>query len=158
MKNPSKLVRFLSMGGAISASFFSLSAAAAISCSVSLPDIDFGNVNATENRARVNPQLSVSCSGGPANGSLTYTVRLNYSGILQGVSSDTIPYELFKDSGRMMPWGLSGVSDTLSFTGAGVSRPNAASRMTIYGEVLGTNFRNVTPGTYSDTVGVTVEY
>ena len=158
MRSPSKLWWFARLSGMLALGLFAASAHAAISCSVSVPDIDFGTVNATENRVRVNPQLSVSCSGGHANGSLCYTVHLNYSGVMHGASADVIPYGLYKDSGRLMAWGSSGMSETLSFTAAGVSRPNAASRMTIYGEVLGANLRNVTPGAYADTVTVLVEY
>ena len=146
------------VSGMLASGLFAASAHAAISCSVSVPDIDFGTVNASENRVLGNPQLSVSCSGGHANGSLSYAVHLNYSGVMHGVSSDVIPYGLYKDSGRTMPWGNSGKSETVSFTAAGVSRSTTASRMTIYGEVLGANFRNVTPGAYTDTVTVVIEY
>ena len=139
-------------------SLLAMSTQAAISCSVSLPDVDFGSVNATENRVRVNPQLSVSCSGGAANGSLGYTVHLNYSGVMLGSGGGTIPYGLFKDGARTLPWGATGMSDVLSFSAAGVSRPNASSRMTIFAEVLGANFRDAVPGVYSDTVAVVLEY
>ena len=158
MRRRSKFTLITSLIGTVTSSVLAMSAHAVISCSISLPDIDFGAVNATENRVRVNPQLSVSCSGGAANGNLGYTVHLNYSGVMLGSGGGAIPYGLFKDGARTLPWGVSGMSDVLSFSAAGVSRPNASSRMTIYAEVLGSNFHDVAPGVYSDTVVVVLEY
>lgn len=131
---------------------------AAISCSVTLPDIDFGAVDATKHRVRVNPQLSVSCAGGPPHGSVGFTVHLDYSGTMQGTGTDTIPYGLYKDSARTLSWRGYGMSQVLHLNAAGLSRADSNSRMAIHAEVRGFDLRNVAPDAYQDTVIAILEY
>jgi len=81
-----------------------------------------------------------------ANG-LSVTSRL----MKGGPSNETIQYSLFSDSSRLTIWGNTVGVDTVSAIGNGSSQS-----FTVYGRIL----LQITPapGTYTDTVTVTVTY
>jgi spore coat protein U-like protein len=70
---------------------------------------------------------------------------------MSGGSSDFITYELFLDSNRTQRWGNTLNIDTLNQTGTGQSQAS-----TIFGRVAAQP--TPSPGSYSDTVTVTVTY
>ena len=70
-----------------------------------------------------------------------------------GSTNYYVPYELYKDSGRSTRWGNTLNSTTLSGTGTG-----AAQTIPIYGRVPPTTGPGTAPGTYSDTIQVTITY
>jgi spore coat protein U-like protein len=66
--------------------------------------------------------------------------------------SNTLGYQLYLDAGRSSVWGDgSASSSTSSGTGTG-----SAQTLTIYGRLP--SLANVVPGSYTDTVTVTVSY
>jgi spore coat protein U-like protein len=68
-----------------------------------------------------------------------------------GSTSETIKYNLYTNAGRSVIWGNTVSTDTVHATGNG-----AQQTYTIYGRVPGQN--TPTPGTYTDTITVTVTY
>ena len=62
-----------------------------------------------------------------------------------------VNYSLYSDSGRTTVWGNTVGTDTVAATGSGASQS-----YTVYGRV--TAQTTPAPGTYSDTVTVTVTY
>ena len=71
-------------------------------------------------------------------------------------NTDTIPYKLYKDSGRLNAWGDSGTNTLTGQIGAGTA-VSVTQKYPVYGRVLGTDL-NKTPDRYADTVTVTVTY
>ena len=66
-------------------------------------------------------------------------------------ASEQITYGLYQDSGRTQPWGDSVGTNTAAGTGSGLTQT-----FTVYGRVPAQN--TPSPGTYADTVVVTVSY
>ncbi|MGD9710563.1 MAG: spore coat U domain-containing protein [Thermomicrobiales bacterium] len=135
---------------------FPVSATVLSVCSVSALPLAFGNYDPTASvDLDATTSLDVLCTIGTS-----FTVGLN-----QGTSSgatvstramvngaDTLDYSLYQDSGRTTNWGNTPGTDTPSATVAGLS----ATSMTVYGRVP--QGQNVPPGSYLDTITVTVNY
>ena len=68
-----------------------------------------------------------------------------------GTPAGTLGYQLYTDAGRTNPWTDStGVAITgTGYTSTGTSTP-------VYGRVLAAGFANATPGSYTDSVTVTI--
>jgi spore coat protein U-like protein len=77
----------------------------------------------------------------------TTTTRL----LLNSNTSETIQYKLYQDSGHSTNWGNTVGTDTQSATGNGASQS-----YTVYGRVPPQT--TPTPGSYTDTITVTVTY
>lgn len=77
----------------------------------------------------------------------TTTTRL----LFNSSTSETVQYKLYTDSGHSTNWGNTVSTDTVHATGNGASQS-----YTIYGRIPPQT--TPTPGTYSDTVTVTVTY
>jgi|HubBroStandDraft_6_1064221.scaffolds.fasta_scaffold117093_3 spore coat protein U-like protein len=100
--------------------------------------------------------LNVQCTN-----STTYDIGLDAGTTTGGVvsqrllnngsTSETIKYNLYTNAGRSVIWGNTVSTDTVHATGNG-----AQQTYTIYGRVPGQN--TPTPGTYTDTITVTVTY
>jgi spore coat protein U-like protein len=88
----------------------------------------------------------IGLDAGTTSGGLVSQRLLNNSS-----TSETIKYNLYTDSGRATIWGNTVGTDTVHATGSG-----AQQTYTIYGRVPGQN--TPTPGTYTDTITVTVTY
>lgn len=121
-------------------------------CRVTAQNINFGNHGVLDTQVDANGGLGVTCTPGTA-----YTVGLNNG--LSGtgptarrmmLGSRSVVYGLYKDAARSQPWGNSGGTLT-SGTGAGT-----AQNLTVYGRVPAQT--TPSPGTYTDTVVVTVTY
>ena len=101
--------------------------------------------------------LSVTCTN-----TTPYTVALNAGANAGGASnfgsrtmksgSNTLAYQLYLDSGRSSVWG-DGTSSSSTSAGTGTG---SAQTLTIYGRLP--SLANVVPGSYTDTVTVTVSY
>ena len=65
--------------------------------------------------------------------------------------SHTIQYGIYKDSAHAQPWGNTVGTDTVSSAGIGSSQS-----FTVYGRIPPQT--TPTPGTYTDTITVTVTY
>jgi len=70
---------------------------------------------------------------------------------MAGSSGDLISYELYQDSGRTVRWGNTVNVDTVTGTGNGAVQTN-----TVYGRVAAQT--TPTPGSYADTITVSVTY
>ena len=75
----------------------------------------------------------------------TITTRLLING------ATTVQYKMFSNSGRTTNWGNTVGTDTVAGTGTGANQT-----MTIYGRVLSQT--TPAPGTYTDTVTITITY
>lgn len=121
---------------------------------VSTEDLDFGTEGVLSAAVQAAATLEVACTD-----TTPYTIGLN-GGTGPGGTTDlrqmssgtgTIGYGLFQDAARSVNWGDTTAGETVAATGAGV-----AQSYTIYGQVLAQ--ATPAPGTYTDTVTVTVTY
>jgi spore coat protein U-like protein len=132
----------------------------AASCTVSAQTMDFSSNQLIDITSNIDAQadITVSCTKDQA-----YWVSLD-AGLNDGGSgitarkmlkgSDTINYQLYRDSGRTQVWGLTngGTPDVVSDTGDGGNKTH-----TVYGRVP-SGQANPAVGTYNDTITVTVNY
>lgn len=131
---------------------FALQANVAPNCRVTAQNIDFGSHGFLDANVDAAGGLGVTCTP-----DTPYTVGLNNGLTGTGPTArqmtsgaQAVNYGLYKDAARSQPWGNSG-GDLATGTGAG-----AAQNLPVYGRVP----PQVTPapGTYTDTVIVTVTY
>lgn len=132
-----------------------LSITISATCSVvSATAINFGTMSAIAANVDQTSTLTVNCSSTtPYNVGLgvgggtgaTVAVRKMTSG------ANTVNYTLYRDAARTLVWGQTIGTDTTTGTGTGANQT-----LTIYGRVPAQTVPP--PGTYSDTVTVTVTY
>ena len=139
---------------------FNISATLISACSVSGATLSFGtavNPLSTAVPLDATSTLSVQCTNTTA-----YAVALNagtnaggasnFGGRAMASGANSIGYQLYSDTGRSTVWGDgSNSSSTVSGTGSG-----STQTLTIYGRVP--SLSGAVPGSYSDTVTVTVSY
>jgi spore coat protein U-like protein len=133
---------------------FTVTATNATNCSVSASTLNFGSAGVLRAALDATSSITVTCTN-----AAPYTVALN--GGLSGATnptqrklsqaSATITYGLYQDLGRTAPWGDSIGVNTMAGTGSGL-----AQTLTVYGRVPAQN--TPSPGTYSDTVVLTISY
>lgn len=133
------------------------------SCSVTAgaaSDITLGSVSSTATNTSGSNNISVTCSKttpyyiglAPSNNSTAGDGRM--SPTVLGSSSDTVPYQLRSVSATGPVWGNTATATTVG-NGVGDVGSGAAKTHTIYAVAPSANF---TPGSYADTVTVTVNY
>jgi spore coat protein U-like protein len=122
-------------------------------CTVSSATLAFGNYDPTGGNVDQSATFQVACTKGtPA------TVGLNTGGNAAGAvrrmanGTDFLVYELYKEAARTNVWGNSG-TDLVSLAAA---TSNAAQNLTVYGRLTG--LQDVSVGSYTDTVLVTVTF
>jgi spore coat protein U domain-containing protein, fimbrial subunit CupE1/2/3/6 len=133
---------------------FTVTATGATICSVSGATLNFGSVGVLRSAVDATGFVTVTCTN-----SLPYTIALdgglsgatNPTQRMMSQSSQRITYGLYQDSLRAQPWGDSAGSNTAAGTGSGL-----AQTLTVYGRVPVQT--TPSPGTYSDTVVVTISY
>jgi spore coat protein U-like protein len=133
---------------------FTVTATDASNCSVSASTLNFGSVGVLASAVNATSAVTVTCTN-----ALPYTIALD--GGLSGATNPTqramsqaaqqITYGLYRDSARAQPWGDSVGTNTAAGTGSGL-----AQTLTVYGRVPAQT--TPAPGTYSDTVVVTISY
>ncbi|RWE80846.1 spore coat U domain-containing protein [Mesorhizobium sp.] len=142
-----------SAGGSFRRATFSVQANVAANCSVTAQNINFGSHGVLDAAADATGGIAVSCTPGTA-----YNVGLNNG--LSGTSptarrmtlgGQAVTYGLYKDAARSEPWGGTIGTDTAAGVGAG-----ATQDLPVYGRVPAQS--TPPPGTYTDTVVVTVIY
>ncbi len=84
-------------------------------------------------------------AGANAGGAANFTARAIKNG------SNTLGYQLYTDSGRSQVWGNGVSSSTVAGTGTGSNQT-----LTVYGRLP--SLSGAVPGTYSDTVTITITY
>ncbi|SEL92115.1 Spore coat protein U (SCPU) domain-containing protein, partial [Roseateles sp. YR242] len=139
---------------------FQVTATVITSCNVSGAALNFGNTVDPLNTSvplDATSTLTVTCSnttpyavalnaGLNAGGASNFTARTMKSG------ANTLGYQLYLDSGRTTVWG-DGTASSSSKSGTG---SGSAQTLTVYGRVP--MLANVVPGSYTDTVTVTITY
>jgi spore coat protein U-like protein len=133
---------------------FTVTATNTTNCSVSASTLNFGSAGVLRAALDGTSSITVTCTS-----AAPYTVALN--GGLSGATnptqrklsqaSATITYGLYQDFARAVPWGDSVGVNTMAGTGSGL-----AQTLTVYGRVPAQN--TPSPGTYSDTVVLTISY
>lgn len=136
---------------------FNVTATVISSCSVSAADLAFGNYNPLSVVATAGTTtVTVTCSLlAPYNVGLA--IGTNGSSVtarkmkITGGGSDLLNYDLFRDAAHLLNWGNTVGTDTLSLVGTGL-----AVGSTVFGSIPAT--QNVSVGSYTDTITVTVTF
>jgi len=133
---------------------FTVTATNATQCSVSASTLNFGSTGVLRSAVDATSAITLTCTS-----AAPYTVALD--GGLSGATNPTqrkmsqaseqVTYGLYQDSARAQPWGDSTGTNTAAGTGSGL-----AQTLTVYGRVPAQS--TPSPGTYTDTVVVTVSY
>ncbi len=131
---------------------FSVTATIVKDCTVSATNLAFGNYTGAVNNST--STVSVTCTSGTA-----YTVGLS-AGLATGATVTTrkmqngsalLNYGLFSNSGHTTNWGDTSATNWVSGTGTG-----SAKGITVYGQIPAAQY--VKPGSYTDTITVSVTY
>ncbi|MGD1107175.1 MAG: spore coat U domain-containing protein [Terracidiphilus sp.] len=131
---------------------FSVTATIVKGCAVSATNLAFGNYTGAVNNST--STVSVDCTSGTA-----YTVSLS-AGLATGATvtsrsmqngSALLHYGLYSNSGHTTNWGNTSATNWVSGTGSGSAQP-----LTVYGQIPAAQY--VTPGSYTDTITVSVAY
>lgn len=123
-------------------------------CNVSATNVDFGSVGVLASNVDSTGSVTVRCtdstpyniglSAGTGSGATVASRRMT-SGV------KTVTYSLYSDSGRTSVWGNTIGTDSVSGTGTGLDQPYA-----VYARAPAQT--TPAPGTYTDTIVVTVTY
>jgi spore coat protein U-like protein len=140
-------------GGTLASTTASISGSVSPICSVSAGSLGFGTYSAAAATLGV-ASISVNCSNGGA-----YQVSLESGQYstgstrrMAGPGGNFLNYELYSNSGRSIAWGNgTAFGGQVSGTGSG-----SAQSLVVYGRIPASQLS--TPGSYSDSVIVTVEY
>lgn len=140
-------------GSSQTSSSFTVSAYVLPSCKVSASNMNFGSSGIIAANVDATATLTLTCSNGAP-----YTVSLSNgntgtSPILRKMvnGANSITYGLYRDAARSAQWGSTIGTNTASGTGNG-----SLQTMTVYGRVQPQN--TPAPGTYTDTIVVTITY
>lgn len=134
---------------------FQVTATVLSSCNVSATDLAFGTYDPlaaapTDGNSTVTVQctllapFSIGLNAGVGAGA-TVATRIMTAG------GNTLAYSLYQDAARATVWGNTPGSDTVAGTGTGIAVP-----FTVYGRIP--NGQNAAPGSYADTITVTVNF
>lgn len=132
-----------------------------LSCTVSATAVGFGTYTPF-NPSPVDSSgtVTVNCLGVLGG---TFTVKLNtggsgtYSPRRMYKGTDTLNYNLYTDSGRSTIWGDGTGGSSFQTVNCGLACLGADNNFTTYGRIPGSQNTTV-PGSYSDTITVTVEW
>jgi spore coat protein U-like protein len=133
---------------------FTVTATNVTICSVNASTLNFGSAGVLRAALDATTSISVTCTNAAPytvalDGGLTGAANPTQRKMVQG--AEQITYGLYQDSSRTVPWGDSAGVNTIARTGSGL-----AQGLTVYGRVPAQN--TPSPGTYSDTVVVTISY
>jgi spore coat protein U-like protein len=140
---------------ATTTSTFTVQVAITASCTItSASTLNFGTQGVLAANVDQTSTLQVQCTNttpynigldvGTGSGATVATRKLTSGG-------NTVNYSLYSDSGRTTVWGNTVATDTVASTGTG-----SAQSFTVYGRVPAQS--TPAPGTYTDTITVTVTY
>jgi spore coat protein U-like protein len=123
-------------------------------CLVSATGVNFGSSGPITSNVDATGTVTVQCTN-----STPYTVALNGGNAgasdptkrKMSKSAETITYGLYQNSARSQPWGSTSGTNTVGGTGTGSNQA-----LTVYGRVASQT--TPSPGTYTDSVVVTVTY
>jgi spore coat protein U-like protein len=138
---------------------FSVSAQVNPTCVInSASALSFPAYDPTQGAQAATSSISVNCTnttpfniglsaGGGSGASVANRVMTS--------GTNTLTYSLYQDSGHSTVWGNTVNTDTVAASGLGMASSNAIVK-TVYGQIP--NQPNAVPGSYADTVTVTVSY
>lgn len=137
---------------------FSVTATVEDSCAVSATDLGFGSYDPIAgSNLDASSAVTAKCTDGTGytigldagtGGGATTDNRL----MTLGGGTDTLSYDLYQDSARTTLWKELGSGSTVSATGNGMEQTHG-----VYGRIpSGQN--SAVPGSYSDTITVTISY
>jgi spore coat protein U-like protein len=140
---------------ATSSTTFQVTATVLSSCSVSATNLAFGTYDPlaaapTDGNSTVTVQctlqapFNIGLNAGVGSGA-TVATRVMTSG------ANTLNYSLYQNAARTTVWGNTPATDTVADTGTGIAVP-----FTVYGRIP--NGQNAAPGSYADTITVTVNF
>jgi len=126
-------------------------------CTVSTSKLDFGTVNPLSG-SNVNGTggISVTCTNGTgwtASANIGSGSGASFSARRLTSSTGTLNYNLYTDNTYATVWG-DGTGSTGTMTGTGTG---SAQSRTVYGRI-GSGQTTARPGSYADTVSVTISY
>ncbi|WP_107852345.1 Csu type fimbrial protein [Oceanimonas marisflavi] len=137
----------------------SVTATVVANCSLSTSSLSFGDYDPLSGSVAGTGGVSVTCTRGTAatitlgqgaNADTGSTDDAPVRRMKKSDSADYLPYQLYSDNTRTTVW--ANTNDTgIAHTGDGTS-----ASLTVYGQIAAG--QNVPPGSYSDTVVVTVTY
>lgn len=132
---------------------FNALATVVAACTVSTGSMSFGSVGLLNSNLDATATVSPHCTNGAP-----YSVSLSNGNTGTGPTArimvnggNTVIYGLYRDASRSLPWGSTIGTNTVSSTGTGIAQP-----ITVYGRVPSQS--TPPPGSYTDTVIVTVTY
>ena len=141
---------------------FTVTATVNTNCKVSAAPITFNYTPGLGDVTNSSPTVTVNCTKGTAfhteltagtTGGSTIAQRLLNDG-----AGDKLQYNLYRDAGLTLVWGMTDGTDTVDGVGAGMGVAQAVSQ-TVYGQVIDSAANQLEPpGTYSDTITVNVTY
>jgi spore coat protein U-like protein len=132
---------------------FTVTAVVAKDCTVTATNLAFGTYTGAQ--VRSTSTITATCTS-----STTYTVGLNAGTAtgatvtnrsMTGPGSALLHYSLFNNSGYTTNWGNSSATNWVAGTGNGSAQP-----LTVYGQIPAGQY--ATPGSYADTITVSVTY
>jgi spore coat protein U-like protein len=138
---------------------FTVTATVVASCDVSAdPALAFPDFTPGGTDQVASANISVTCTNGHP-----YSVGLNQglygastaARLMQTGGGAQLSYALFTDAGYTTNWDNIGGTNTVAGTGDGPSTPDV---IPVYGRILAASNAAATPGNYSDTITVTVNY
>ncbi len=140
--------------GAIAGTFpFTVSGTVTKQCLVTAQTLDFGSKGVLSGSTNATGQVDVTCSSGTPY-AIGMDAGLNGGGNINArkatLGSNSIGYQIYLDSGHTMVWG------TGSGTTAGSTGTGSDQAFPVYGQIPAQSTPG--PGTYTDTVIVTVTY
>jgi len=131
----------------------------ASAATVSATGLSFGTIVAG-NSGNATAVITVNAASGTPY-TVTIGAGLNYSSGVRNVKSGAAIgglYRLYKDAAHTAEWGDAGFANTYigggSATGVAGTASGANQTLTVYGNIIA----NTAPGTFSDSVTVTVNY
>jgi spore coat protein U-like protein len=132
---------------------FNVTATVPTSCTVTANNLNFGTVGVLTANTDATTTLSPKCTNGAAY-NIGLDKGLNGSSVTarqMKAGSALVNYSLFSNSGRTTNWGNTVGTDTVSGNGIG-----SAQSLTVYGRIPPQT--TPSPGTYNDTIVVTLTY
>jgi spore coat protein U-like protein len=143
------------------ASYVVTPAVAAISCTASMTNINFGSVNVLSGAAvNTTGTETITCSGAAANTTYRFCSNIKSGPDISGTQrrmasgSNFLNFDLYKDSARTQEWGnytagLFGGGSQNDFTSNGSG--NISATITVYAKLDGSQ-QTAPPGSYSETM------
>jgi len=131
-------------------------------CSVSTSGVAFGSFNPLLGQsADTNGTIAVICAGAPLD-TATYTITINsglgsFSARKMVAGSDSLTYNLYKDSGCTQVWGDGTASTAAMSDSVTLNSSSSTTNYVVYSRIAGGQ-NTAKAHTYSDSLVVTITY